>query len=125
MQTRAISLGHGLDVFVTPLRDGDEETVRSVFNRAEPCLTAAEVGGLAAVDARHHVLVAQVPGDREPAAIASLVRTGGTSAEIAFAVVDRYRHRGIGSALARELIADGRAAGVTDITALTAADNRA
>jgi len=137
MQTRAIQLRHGPLVFVTPLRDGDVATVRSVFarlgdasrrarfNGAKPCLSDAELAELATVDVRHHVLVAHVPGDPEPAAVASLVRTGGTGAEIAFAVVDRYQHRGIGSALARELIADARAAGVTEISALTAADNQA
>lgn len=137
MQTRALTLRHGLTVFVTPLRNGDVETVRSVFERlgdasrrarfngAKRCLSGAELDELATVDARHHVLVAHVPGDPKPAAVASLVRTSGTTAEIAFAVVDGYQHRGVGSALAGELVADGRAAGITEITALTAADNRA
>ena len=47
------------------------------------------------------------------------------SAEIAFAVADAYQHRGIGSALAAELIADARAAGITEITALASSDNPA
>jgi len=66
-----------------------------------------------------------VEGDPQPAAIARLVRTGRDTAELAFAVADCYQHRGIGSALARELLADARAAGITYVTALAAADNRA
>jgi ribosomal protein S18 acetylase RimI-like enzyme len=49
----------------------------------------------------------------------------GHSAEIAFVVADEHQQRGIGSALAAELIADGRAAGITEITALVSSDNPA
>jgi ribosomal protein S18 acetylase RimI-like enzyme len=49
----------------------------------------------------------------------------GRSAEIAFAVADEYQHRGVGSALAAELIADARAAGIIEITALASSDNAA
>jgi ribosomal protein S18 acetylase RimI-like enzyme len=70
------------------------------------------------------VLVAHVQGDRQPVAIARLVRDGG-DAEIAFAVADEYQQRGIGSALTGELIADARAAGITHVTALVAGDNPA
>jgi ribosomal protein S18 acetylase RimI-like enzyme len=57
-------------------------------------------------------------------AIARLVRDG-DSAEIAFAVADAYQQRGIGSTLTAELVADARAAGVTEITALVTSDNPA
>ena len=53
------------------------------------------------------------------------MRARDSSAEIAFAVADSYQHRGIGSALAAELIADARAAGITEITALASSDNPA
>jgi ribosomal protein S18 acetylase RimI-like enzyme len=76
------------------------------------------------VDATHHALVAYVEGDPRPVAIARLVRDGG-SAEIAFAVADEYQQRGIGSALAGELVTDARAAGITEITALVSSDNPA
>ena len=52
------------------------------------------------------------------------MREGG-SAEVAFAVADAYQERGIGSALAAELIEDARAVGITEITALVASDNPA
>jgi ribosomal protein S18 acetylase RimI-like enzyme len=83
-----------------------------------------ELQQLAAVDAQHHALVGYLEHDPRPVAIARLVRNG-ASAEIAFEVADEYQQRGIGSALAGELIADARAAGITGVTALVAADNQA
>ena len=81
-----------------------------------------ELRQLASVDPDRYVLVAHVEGDPNAVAIARLVRDG-RSAEIAFAVADEYQHRGIGSALAGELVADARAAGITEITALVSSDN--
>jgi ribosomal protein S18 acetylase RimI-like enzyme len=102
-----------------------ETSRRARFNGPKPCLSAAELRELAAVDSRHHALVGYVKGDRLPAAIARLVRVGRHGAEIAFAVADEYQHRGIGSALAAELVADARAAGIHEITALASSDNPA
>jgi ribosomal protein S18 acetylase RimI-like enzyme len=119
-----------------PLRHGDVRTVHAVFERlgersrrarfngAKPCLRSSELRQLARVDSTHHALVACTVGDRRPVAIARLVRHG-ASAELAFAVADEYQERGIGSALAEELIADARAAGVREVTALVASDNPA
>ena len=79
---------------------------------------------LAYVDETHRALVAFVDHDPEPVGMAQLVRDG-DSAEIAFAVADEYQRRGIGSALASELVAAARVAGVEEITALVARDNPA
>lgn len=137
MQTRFLELRHGPTLLVRPLRNGDVVTVRSVFDRLgersrrtrfngpKPCLPAAELEQLATVDCAHHALVGYVEGDPEPVAIAQLARTGDRSAEIAFAVADAYQQRGIGSALAAELLVDARAAGITQITALASSDNPA
>jgi ribosomal protein S18 acetylase RimI-like enzyme len=136
MHTRVLELKRGPSVRVRPLRDGDAPTVLAVFERLgeesrrarfsgpKPSLSASELQHLATVDSTRHVLVAYVDGDPEPAAIARLVRVG-DSAEIAFAVADEYQRRGIGSALTTELIADARASGVTEITALVSSDNPA
>jgi ribosomal protein S18 acetylase RimI-like enzyme len=97
---------------------------RARFNGPKPCLSFDELRQLATVDATHYALVAHVDGDPEPVAIARLVREG-ARAEIAFAVADEHQERGIGSALAGELVADARAAGITEITALVASDNPA
>jgi ribosomal protein S18 acetylase RimI-like enzyme len=136
VHTRIVKPKHGPRLVVRPLRDGDVLTVLALFERlsersrrarfhgSKPSLSADELRQLSRVDSTHHVLVAHVQGDPQPAAIARLVRDG-RSAEIAFAVADAYQQRGIGSALTRELIADARAAGITHVTALVAGDNPA
>ncbi len=42
---------------------------------------------------------------------------------LAFAVADEHQQRGIGSALTAKLLANARAAGITEITALVSSDN--
>jgi GNAT superfamily N-acetyltransferase len=137
MYTRVLSARRGPTLLVRPLRNGDTATVlavferlgpesrRSRFNGAKPCLSDAELRHLARVDAEHHALVAWVAGDPAPAALAGLARTGRGTAEVAFAVADEYQAQGIGAALAAELVADARLAGITEITALTSPDNPA
>ena len=68
--------------------------------------------------------MAFIRDDERPVAIARLVRDG-DEAEVAFAVADEYQRRGIGSALGAELVADARAAGISEISALVSSDNRA
>jgi ribosomal protein S18 acetylase RimI-like enzyme len=101
-----------------------ERSRRTRFNGPKPRLSPSELEQLALIDGTHHALVAYVEGDPQPVAIARLVRNG-SSAEIAFAVADEYQQRGIGSALAAELVADARAAGITEISALVSSDNPA
>jgi ribosomal protein S18 acetylase RimI-like enzyme len=137
MHTRLIQLKHGPAILVRPLRGGDvatvlavfeqlgEESRRARFNGPKPCLSPAELEQMALVDGSHYALVAYLEGDQRPVAIARLVRTDRRTAEIAFAVADSQQHHGIGSALAAELVADARAAGISEITALAGSDNRA
>jgi ribosomal protein S18 acetylase RimI-like enzyme len=129
MQTRYVA---GLTI--RPLRNGDTETVSTLFERlgagsrerrfcgAKPRLSDPELERLARVDASHHVLVGYVAGDPDPVGMARLVRDG-TAAEIAFEVADAYQGRGVGSVLARELAADARAAGITTLVATVCGDN--
>jgi ribosomal protein S18 acetylase RimI-like enzyme len=136
MHARVVKPRNGPTLLVRPLRHGDVRTVMSVFDRLgersrrarfngpKPCLTLSELRQLASVDRTRHALVAYVEGDPQPVAIARLVREG-RSAEIAFAVADEHQRRGVGSALTSELIADARAAGITEITALMSSDNAA
>lgn len=136
LQTRALRPKHGPSLLVRPLRNGDVETVRAVFERLgeasrrtrfngpKPRLASGELVQLATVDATRHALVAYVEGDERPVAIARLVRDGAT-AEIAFEVADEWQQHGIGSALTDVLLSDARAAGVTEVTALVASDNQA
>ena len=136
MYTRVVKPKRGPALLVRPLRDGDVDTVAAMFGRLgeqsrrarflgpKPRLSTADLEQLASADPNHLVLVAYAEGDPRPAAIARLVRSG-PSAEIAFEVADELQDRGIGSALTAELVADARAAGITEITALVASDNPA
>jgi protein lysine acetyltransferase len=123
-------------VRVQRLRHGDARAVMGVFDRLsersrrarfngpKPRLTFGELRQLASVDRTRYALVAYIDGDPQPVAIARFVRDGG-SAEIAFAVADEYQRRGIGSFVATKLIADARAAGITEIVAFVSSNNRA
>ncbi len=136
MHTRYLRLGRGPGLVVRPLRHGDVETVvevferlgersrRNRFNGPKPRLSPAELDHLATVDATRHVLVAYLEDEERPVALARLVRDA-SSAEIAFEVADEHQRLGIGSALTAELLADARAAGITEVTALVASDNAA
>jgi protein lysine acetyltransferase len=129
MQTRHVD---GLTIRV--LRNGDTATVATLFERlgarsrerrfcgAKPRLSESELALLARVDVTHHVLVGYVDDDPEPVGIARLVRDG-RSAEVAFEVADAYQGRGIGTILTRELAADARAAGITELQATVCGDN--
>ena len=123
-------------ITIRPLRNGDTAPVEALFGRLGPRSRSRRFGGpkprlaehelqaLALVDANRHVLVAYVDGDPEPAAIGRLVRDE-SAAEIAFEVADLHQGRGVGSVLARELAADARAAGISELHALVDGDNRA
>lgn len=136
MPTRYVPLRRGSGLVIRPLQDGDVETVKAVFERLsetsrrmrfngpKPRLSDLELEHLATVDETRHVLVGYLAGDARPIGIARLVRDG-SSAEIAFEVADEHQKRGIGSALTAELVADARAAGITELTALVATENTA
>src|SRR5215211_8793253 len=121
-------------IVIRPLRDGDTATVQSVFARlgtesrrrrfgaAKPELPDREAAELARIDGVRHVLVAYVDGDARPAGIARLVRQG-DAAEVAFEVADARQGQGIGTALARALADDARAAGIVEFRATVAGEN--
>jgi ribosomal protein S18 acetylase RimI-like enzyme len=121
-------------VAIRVLQDGDTAPLAAIFERLGPRsrqrrfggaktrLSERELATLARVDGDHHVLVAYVDGDPQPAGVAQLVRDGRT-AEIAIAVADVHQRRGVGSLLARELAADARAAGITTFHATVSGDN--
>ena len=120
---------------IRPLRNGDTETVAALFERLGAAVAGAAVlrrrsrgcrtpssRALARVDADHHVLVGYVDGDRR-AGRDRAARRATATAEIAFEVADEYQGRGVGSVLARELAADARAAGITELVATVCGDN--
>jgi GNAT superfamily N-acetyltransferase len=121
-------------ITVRPLRGGETEVVQAVFDRLGPRSRLLRFGGaknvllpgeleqLARVDGDHHVLVAWLAG--EPVGIARLVRDGST-AEVAFAVVDDLQGNGVGTVLSQRLSEDARAAGIETLHATVSAENGA
>jgi GNAT superfamily N-acetyltransferase len=119
---------------VRPLRSGETEVVRAVFDRLGPRSRLLRFGGaknvllpgelevLARVDGDHHVLVAWF-GD-EPVGIARLVRDG-KAADVAFAVVDELQGNGVGTVLSQRLAEDARAAGIETLRATMSEENGA
>src|SRR5262249_55192285 len=96
---------------------------RQRFAGPKPRLSDIELAALARVDRDHHVLVAYTKGSGQPAGLARLVRQG-QAAEGAFGGAEECRGLGIGTALVRALAADARAAGIVELRATVAADNR-
>ena len=130
MQTRIVN-----GITIRPLRAGDTATVTALFEQlgeesrrrrfagAKPRLSEAELDQLSRVDGTRHVLVAYLPGNHRPTGIAHLARDGQT-AEIACAVADACQGRGIGRVLLAEMVALARAAGIRELRAVVAGDNR-
>jgi GNAT superfamily N-acetyltransferase len=121
-------------ITVRALRGGETEVVQAVFDRLGPrsrllrfggaknVLLPAELEQLARVDGDHHVLVAWLA--EEPVGIARLVRDGST-ADVAFAVVDDLQGNGVGTVLSQRLAEDARAAGIETLRATISAENDA
>ena len=138
MHTRVVKPKRGPEMLVRPLRQGDVDTVRAVFARLGSRVAAHAVPRPEAGAQRGGAAVARERRARPPRARGLGRRrsrsrsrsrvscaSGGGSAEIAFEVADAYQGRGIGSALAQLLVADARAAGICELTALVRSDNRA
>jgi GNAT superfamily N-acetyltransferase len=119
-------------ITIRTLRRGEADVVQAVFDSlgprsrvlrfggAKPTLSASDLELLSRVDSDHHVLVAWV--GKTPIGIARLVRQG-SDADVAFAVADKWQHRGVGKALADRLAADARAAGIERLHATMHAEN--
>jgi GNAT superfamily N-acetyltransferase len=129
MHTRVVD-----GITIRPLRNGDVATVAALFARLgdearrhrfggpKPRLPERELTALARVDGSRHALVAYVGGEPRPAGIAHLVRDG-ASAEVACAVADECRGRGVGRVLLAELAELARAAGIEELRATVCSDN--
>jgi L-amino acid N-acyltransferase YncA len=119
-------------ITIRPLRNGEADAVRAVFDRLGPrsrvsrfggaknVLTTSDLAELARVDRNHHVLVALL--DCEPIGIARLVRDG-AEAEVAIEVADEWQGRRVGTLLMTRLTKDARAAGIERLHAFVDYDN--
>ena len=115
-------------------RDGllaafDQSSAQSVHRRffsAKRAFTDREIDYFTKVDFVNHVaLVAVVAEEGKPTIVAGaryvVVKPG--QAEVAFAVMDQYQGRGIGTLLMRHLVGLARAAGIQELVAEVLADN--
>jgi len=94
------------------------------FHGAMPRMSATVRARLAAVDGRGHIAVAAFV-DGEPAGIARLVAVGPGRADLAVEVVDARQGRGMGARLVREVVAIGRARGISEVVARSDVENEA
>lgn len=94
------------------------------FHGAMPRMPASTRTLLAAVDGRRHMALGAFAGP-EPVGIARLIAIGPGRAELAVEVVDEWQGNGIGARLVREVVALGRARGITEVVAEVLAENAA
>jgi GNAT superfamily N-acetyltransferase len=92
------------------------------FHNGSPAMLPSTRSALAAVDGRRHVAVAAF-ADGGPVGIARLVAMGSAQADLAVEVVDGWQHRGLGGRLVRAVLATGRRAGFTEVSADVLTDN--
>jgi acetyltransferase len=104
---------------------------RARFHAAPPRLSERDLDRLVDdVDQIDHVAILLLAPagtvDEAPVGVARMIRYpyDRTTADIALAVADAWQHRGVGSILARALVAQ-RPAGVTRLITVVAADNAA
>jgi RimJ/RimL family protein N-acetyltransferase len=122
-----------------PLRRGERGAVREVFaglgersrrlrfGGPKPSLPDPELRWLADVDGTRHAAVLAVDCEGAAVGIARFVRIDGAppSAEIAFAVVDEWQDRGVGTRLLAALADHARRAGIERFVATVHAGNQA
>jgi GNAT superfamily N-acetyltransferase len=119
------SLARNTETVATVFRQLGAESRRRRFGIAKNALRPDELALLATAGSGRVVLVARASD--QPVGIAHLARDpdGAASAKVAVAVADRWQGLGVGTALAHRLATEATAAGIVDVHASIAADNRA
>ncbi len=133
-----VVLRDGSTIAVRPLATGDVAAIGSWFDRLGPETRYARFLGsvavlddrtraqLAQVDHRDHEALTAVTPDGAVVGIARYIRLPHSStAEVAVAVADQWRGRGIASLLLQRIAARARATGIDCLTALCLASNSA
>jgi GNAT superfamily N-acetyltransferase len=92
------------------------------FHGAMPRMPAPIRERLTAVDGRGHLALGAFVGG-EPVGIARLITIGPGRADLAVEVVDDWQGNGIGARLVREVVALGKARGITEVVAEVLAEN--
>ncbi len=133
-----VILRDGSTVVVRPLATGDVAAIAAWFEGLGPETRHARFLGsvamlddrtrsqLAQVDHRDHEALTAVTPDGAVVGIARYIRLPQSStAEVAVAVADHWRGRGIATLLLQQIAARARAAGIDCLTALCLASNTA
>ena len=133
----AIETARGQRVEIRAIRPDDDERLAEAVERASPQslyrrffgvrrFTDKDMASFSDVDFVNHVaLVAVTEEGGRPVIVGGgryvVVKPG--QAEIAFALIDQYQGRGIGSTLMRHLVAIARTAGLKELVAEVLAEN--
>jgi RimJ/RimL family protein N-acetyltransferase len=137
LDAHPVTLGDGSEVTVRSLRGADRRRLEAVFDELsdesrytrfggpKASLTDAELTYLAEVDNHDHEALLALDEDGSPIGVARYVRESaqGAVAEAAFAIVDAWQARGLGTELARLLAGRARAEGVTSLRFDVLAEN--
>jgi RimJ/RimL family protein N-acetyltransferase len=103
------------------------ETIHRRFLSAKPRLSSTELRYLTELDGRDHVALVAIPAGHPDwiVGVGRFVRLADDpeTAEFAIVVGDRYQRRGLGTALARELVADASLLGIRRFTATILSEN--
>ena len=132
-----LTLPSGARFTVRPIEAGDKAALACFFRRLsdesrrrrflgpKPSLTKRDLAFLTEVDQRRHVALVALDAADAIVGVARYAAWPGepARAELAFAVVDEWHGRGLGSALADRLVTHARATGLTALTASTFALN--
>lgn len=125
-----------MDITITPLRNGDEVTVQSVFDAmspearfhrylmAMPTLRAGHRAILADVDRPDHRAWVARDG-YTPLGIVRLATDGEGTTELAVEVIDAARRQGLGRRLIRHALDEAAASGVDEVALLVHPSNTA
>ena len=127
LEVRALRPEDRADLLAALARLGDQSLRRRFFG-ARRDFTEREIAGFVEIDFVDHVaLVAVAEEDGRPVIAGGaryvVLRPG--SAEVAFAVVDEYQGRGVGTALMRHIAAIARGAGLRELVAEVLPENAA
>jgi RimJ/RimL family protein N-acetyltransferase len=126
------------DLTVRPIDAADQDALLDLFERLsprsrlrrflapKPSLSRRELVYLTDIDHRTHEALAAVDADGAFVGVARYACAPGETdvADVAFAVADARQGEGIGTGLARLLVDDARANGITRLQGMTLPENR-
>jgi RimJ/RimL family protein N-acetyltransferase len=130
-------MSDNLPVTIRPIEPGDKDRLATFFSRLsdesrrrrflgpKPKLSSRELRFLTEVDQCRHVALVAEHADGEIVGVGRYAtwHDSPDRAEMAFAVVDEWHGRGLGTLLGEHLVARARVSGLTALTGSTFANN--